>query len=281
MQKSIYVVFLVWLLVSKSLADPIDSTERRIGITVSGLPQKLLPTYAADARAHRIQLLKPTKGSAYVGSMGGQFPILNLNALGKTLQISTATTTYLTLTRYTQSGKVSNVDFFVDFIFDLKINPNWYWRAGFGHTSQHIADDAVLNGLTPINYVKDYSFLHNINYFFNQRIMLYEGFYYWDNFKVGDQIPIDWSGKIMLQTGAEAVLLKPNNSHNLFVAVDIKFRQEFDFKTTQNMVLGYRYRSSNLRTFRLAYAFLSGYEERGQYYNQQQNLHTLGAYFEL
>lgn len=249
-------------------------------ITTQWLPNKLISAFTADARTHRLQILKRTQGTEFFGSMGGQFPVVNINALGKTLQVSAAGSTYLTLQRYVQRGQVINVDFFVDFLFDLELRKSWFLRGGFGHTSQHIADDAVASGITPINYVKDYGQLFSVHKLYNNRIMLYEGLYYFDNFKIGDAIPRDLSGKILLQTGGEYQFFTWQKAHALYIAGDIKFRQEFSFKTTQNIQLGYVANMPPNRRFRFAYNYLSGFDERGQFYNQRINLHTLGAYFE-
>jgi len=268
----------VW--VNTSAKECAIDTDSNKTITTQWMPEKLIPAFTADARTHRLQLLKRTQGTEFFGSMGGQFPIVNIKAFNKTLQVSTAGSTYLTLQRYVHRGQVVNVDFFVDFLFDLQVTKSWFLRGGFGHTSQHIADDAVGSGLTPINYVKDYGQFFSVHRFYKNRVMWYEGLYYLDNFKIGEAVPRDLSGKVMLQTGGEYQFLTWKNAHALYVAGDIKFRQEFSFKTTQNLQVGYVAQMPPTKRFRFAYNYLSGYDERGQFYNQRINLHTLGAYFE-
>lgn len=275
----ILIIVLFALTIFSVKADSFDSTSTQ-KITTNWLPTKLIPAFTADARTHRLQILKRTQGTEFFGSMGGQFPIVNIKALNKTLQVSTAASTYLTLQRYVQRGQVVNVDFFVDFLFDLQITQSWFLRGGFGHTSQHIADDAVASGITPINYVKDYGLLYSVHKLCNNRVLFYEGLYYFDNFKIGETIPKDLSGKVLLQVGGEYQFLTWKKAHALYVAGDIKFRQEFSFKTTQNTQLGYVANMPPAKRFRFAYNYLSGYDERGNFYNQRVNLHTLGAYFE-
>lgn len=246
------------------------------------LPSRLVPTFTADARAHRLQLLKTTQGSAFYGSMGGIFPAVQANVLNMPVQFSVAASTYLTLKRYVQRGEVINTDYFVDFLFDAQIAPKWYVRFGFGHTSQHLADDALNVGFVPRNYVKDYTQLQVMRYFLNRRLWCYAGGYYFKNFKIGDSIPVDWSGKVMLQTGAEADLYQFGQSCAIYAAFDVKFRQEFDFATTQGIQFGVKYHTQqNHRAMRLAYHYLSGYDERGQFYKDRINLHTLGVYFDF
>ena len=258
-----------------------DSTQCQANFTTQWWPQKMVSAFTADARTHRLQLLKTTKGPEYYCSMGGQFPIANLKAFNKTLQVSTAASTYLTLARYVHRGQVINVDFFVDFLFDLELSKTWYLRGGFGHTSQHLADDAVLAGTVAKNYVKDYGLFHSIHKLAKNNLTLYEGIYYFDNFKIGDSVPFDWSKKIMLQVGAEYRFLKLSAQSFLYAAADVKFRQEFNFGTTQNIQAGYVSQNNAQRKFRFAYNFLSGYEERGNFYHQQTKIHTVGAYFEF
>ena len=152
----------------------------------------------------------------------------------------------------------NEVDFFVDFLFDLELSKTWYLRGGFGHTSQHLADDAVLSGTIPKNYVKDYGLFHSIHKLAKNKLTLYEGIYYFDNFKIGDSVPLDWSKKIMLQVGGEYQFLKLSTQSFLYTAADVKFRQEFNFGTTQNIQLGYVSQTTTQRKFRFAYNFLSG-----------------------
>lgn len=251
-------------------------------ISVKKLPQRIVPIFTADARAHRLQLQKTTQGRQFFGSMGMQFPLVNLNALGKTLQFSVASSVYTTLKRYNQRGETVNVDYFVDFFFDLKLSQTWYLRSSYGHTSQHLSDDAVNAGLTPINYAKDYVQLHSVHRLFKNKLLLYGGFYYFHNYKIGEMgIAKNLSGKSMLHAGGEVTLFQFNPSNALYAAADIKLREEFNFGNTHCLQLGYKLHQSNQEHFRLAYQYLGGYEERGQFYKQQVNLHTIGAYFDF
>ena len=86
------------------------------------LPQRMVSTYTADARSHRLMLQKSTKDLAFFGSMGGYFPTLNAAIWGKTIQFSVGASTHLSLKRYVHHGEVLNVDFFADFLADLQMN---------------------------------------------------------------------------------------------------------------------------------------------------------------
>jgi hypothetical protein len=259
-----------------------DSLSKTPFIGFEGLPQRMVPTYTADARSHRLMLQKTTKDLEFLGSMGGYFPMFNASVLGKTIQFSAGASTQLTLKRYVRRGEVLNVDFFADFLADLQMSDNWYLRTGFGHTSQHIADDAIAIGIPVKNYVKDYVQLQTIHKLFKQKMLLYGGLYYLHNFKIGENtIARDWSKKVMLQLGTELDVYRITPNIITYVAADVKFRQEFGFATTHALQAGFKINPKQNKTIRLAYNYLGGYEERGFLYNQKNNLHTIGLYFDF
>lgn len=259
-----------------------DSTGRNMTVRIEALPAAtLLPVFTADARGHRLQLLKDFGGPGYIGSLGGQFPLLNLHAFGKTLQSGLAATAYTTLNRFAGRGRVVNIDYFADILFDLKLNEHWRLRAGFGHTSQHLTDDALEAGMTARNYVKDYLQFFAARSFAGGRLLIYGGGYYFHNFKVTDSnIPYNLSKKIMLQAGMELEALRFGN-WAYYIAADCKLRQEFDFGSTYSAQTGFRLRAASGKKLRIAYNHLGGYEERGQFYNTRAALNTLGLYFDF
>ncbi len=259
-----------------------DTLQKNTFIKVDLLPARFVPTYTADARSHRLMLQKSIKNSEYYGSMGAYFPMANITLLGKTIQLSAGASTFLTLKRYVQRGEVLNVDFFADFFADLEMNKNWYLRTGFGHTSQHLADDAITIGIAEKNYVKDYIHLQSIHKLLQQKILLYGGVYYFHNFKIGEaNIARNWSKKILLQLGTEVNIYRISPSLITYLAADVKLRQEFDFGATYAFQAGIKVNPKQLKTIRLAYNYLGGYEERGFLYNQKCNINTLGLYFDL
>jgi hypothetical protein len=259
-----------------------DSLGKTPFIRFEVLPQRMVSTYTADARSHRLMLQKSTKDLAFFGSMGGYFPTLNAAIWGKTIQFSVGASTHLSLKRYVHHGEVLNVDFFADFLADLQMNDNWYLRTGFGHTSQHISDDAISIGIPVKNYVKDYIQLQTIHKLFKQKMVLYGGLYYLHNFKIGENnIARDLSKKIMLQIGTEVDVYRITPTIVTYVAADVKFRQEFDFANTHALQAGLKINPKQNKTLRLAYNYLGGYEERGFLYNQKNHLHTIGLYFDF
>ena len=276
-----YLLLLLMLFVAVGLMAQ-DSLDKTSFIRFEGLPQRMVPTFTADARSHRLMLQKSTKELAFFGSMGGYFPMFNATIWGKTIQFSAGASTHLTLKRYVRRGEVLNVDFFADFLADLQMNKNWYLRTGFGHTSQHIADDAIVIGIPVKNYVKDYVQLQTMHKLFKQKMLLYGGFYYLHNFKIGENNSArDLSRKVMLQIGTEVDVYRITSTVVTYVAADVKFRQEFDFATTHALQAGFKIKPKQNKTIRLAYNYLGGYEERGFLYNTKCNLHTIGLYFDF
>lgn len=252
-------------------------------ITFTALPQqKLIPIFTADARSHRLQILKDINSPGYVGSLGGQFPVVDIKALNKTLQFGIAATVYTTLNRYVGRGRVINVDYFVDFLFDLELTKTWKIRGGFGHTSQHLSDDAMESGLIPKNYVKDYLQFQSVHQLLKNKLLVYGGIYYFHNFKLtNNMLPENLSRKIMLQAGFEADVLKLTKASSLYVGADLKLRQEFDFGNTHSFQAGYKLTGVTQRKMRFAYSYLGGYEERGQFYDTKISLNTVGLYFDF
>jgi hypothetical protein len=113
-------------------------------------------------------------------------------------------------------------------------------------------------------------------------MLLYGGLYYLHNFKIGENnLARDWSKKVMLQIGTEVDVYRITPTLVTYVAADVKFRQEFDFATTHALQAGLKIKPKLNKTIRLAYNYLGGYEERGFLYNQKNNLHTLGLYFDF
>lgn len=235
----------------------------------------LVSLFTADSRAHRMSLQKPFDDNGYIFSMGGIFPIVGVKYKKRAVQLSAATSIYSTLKRWTNRGLVENVDFFVDLYVDIYLNPTWAIRTGAGHTSQHLSDDALIAGLTPINYVRDYSQLFVVRK--SRHGMVYAGLYYNDNFKT----TVDLSPKIMYEIGFEQSVLRWFNYNALYLAADIKFRGEVDYKTSQQYQLGYKYHVPGRKAMRVALSHSRGMEDRGQFYTQTRSMVTMGVFLDF
>jgi hypothetical protein len=265
---------LTWILANNSVYG--QSTDTLQVWTI--LPKEhLVPIFTADTRSHRIGLHKPLGESGIIGSMGGIFPLVKLNKWDKSAQFSAASTVYTTLETYTNRGYVVNVDYFVDFFLDVTLNAHFSLRGGMGHTSQHLADDALQAGLKPINFTRDYGQLFIVYNLPNQKGFCYGGGVLNSHFKT----KIDFGTKTMFQLGFEHWPVKWLDHNYLYYAGDIKWRGELNYGTTQNVQIGYKYMQPLSHTLRLCLNYTSGYEERGQFYDQQRNLTTMSLYFDF
>lgn len=238
----------------------------------------VVPLFTADSRAHRLSLQSPLTDNGFIGSMGGIFPIFSVERNKKTFQFSTASTVYTTLRRWTNRGRLINVDFFVDFFGDLKFSDKWVIRTGVGHTSQHLTDDAIIDlGINAINYTRDYGQLFGVYTHHHNLFRAYAGVTYHTTFKTTSDL-----GQVFIpQIGFEHNALKWKDHNYFYYAFDIKFRGELDYRTTQNYQAGYKYGIPGKHTFRFALNHSIGLDERGQFYTQNRNFSTLGIFFDF
>lgn len=242
------------------------------------LPDRhIVPLFTADARAHRISLQKPLNDNGYIGSMGGIFPLVSFTKNKRTLQFSAATTAYTTLRKWTNRGRLVNVDFFVDFYLDLKLNTHWALRSGIGHTSQHLTDDAIQEGLVPIQYTRDYGQLFGVYTSTKHRLLCYGGWIFNGNLKTN----VNMGSVSMFELGFEHAPLKWFENNYLYYAADVKFRGESDYRTIQNYQVGYKYAHAGKHTFRFAAGYTTGMDERGQFYTQTRDFASLGMFFDF
>jgi hypothetical protein len=266
---------LILLLVSLTFQSRILAQSDSARISMKVLPDKhIVPLFTADSRAHRISLQKPFNDNGFIFSMGGIFPLLNLSYKKRSVQLSGASSIYSTLRRWTNRGLVVNVDFFADLYVDIEITKRWAIRTGYGHTSHHLSDDALLDGLTPINYVRDYSQFFIVHK--TKSGLAYAGLYYNDNFKT----TTNQSPSIIYEIGFEQTVLKWYDYNGLFVAADVKFRGELNYRTSQNYQFGYKYHIPEKRAFRLVLSHSRGMEDRGQFFNQTRSFVAFGLFLD-
>jgi hypothetical protein len=242
------------------------------------LPEShIVPLFTADSRAHRLSIQKPISDNGYIASMGGIFPIFSREKNKRIIQFSGASTVYTTLRRWTDRGRLINIDFFVDLYLDFKLNDHWAIRTGAGHTSQHLSDDAIQDGLKQINYTRDYGQVFGVYSLPQYRFFCYGGWIFNNSFKTTSNM----SPVSMFQFGFEHSPLKWFDNNYLYYAADIKFRGEMNYKTIQNYQLGYKYARPGKHTLRGAINYSTGLDERGQFYTQYRELLTTGVFLDF
>ena len=246
----------------------------------SWLPkQTLMPAFTANSTAHRISLTRVMKNNQYVGGMGGLFPVVSMNLGRHETQFNIGSTVYTQIIRSRTHLEVVNIDFYVDAVADVDLHEGRVLRFGIGHTSQHFVDDAleILGYQHSINYVRDY-----LEAFLSQKVdlirgYLYGGFLYHYRFRIPQAGTYHW----LFEIGGEGLDYPIVPNLYAYVAFDIKFREESNYATTQNYQVGIRLNGENSRTIRLAYAYRTGLDERGQFYLQRIHWNTIGLFFEF
>ncbi|MBI2429598.1 MAG: hypothetical protein HYV29_12545 [Ignavibacteriales bacterium] len=121
------------------------------------LPEKkFVSSFTASGTEHRISYNKLLTRRLFIGSMGGVFPVADIHFDHIVCQASAAGSIYTSLQNAGRKYKVTDVNFYVDIFFDFRLSPETVLRTGWGHTSHHLADDALLPGVTAVNYARDY-----------------------------------------------------------------------------------------------------------------------------
>ncbi len=276
----VFLFLLFFVLNSVFSADKVNLNRKSIVIKPCR-PAHLVPIYAADTRAHRLSLQRSFNSSEYIGSMGGQFSLYNLEKGRHKFQFELAGTTYLGLLRSINHGSVINTDYFVDVFLNYQFNRNWAVRFGTGHTSQHLSDDAIVNANYQFrNYARDY---HQIGVSYigeRNKFHFYNNFIYNYNFKTDTDI----SGKLTIQPGFELninqVFFKQENPSGFSIGVDAKFRGELNYKSTRNLQFAYQFAHVQPQKLKLVLNFTGGADERGQFYESSRSLIRAGIYAE-
>jgi hypothetical protein len=241
--------------------------------------QKYVSTFTANGNEHRISYNKLMNRKSLIGSMGGIFPMANVQYKGLDAQISIASSIYTFLNSAGMRFQVVNVDFFVDIYADVKLSSSTATRIGWGHTSQHLADDAFesLGYTRSVNYARDFYQLFLIYQVPLIKGFVYGGTYYNYSFLIDKRI----DGKFLWEAGSEFLNLPLYGQMNFYSAIDIKLRSELANGSTQSYQAGVKIQDESLSAIRVAYTYRTGIEERGQFYNHRNTYHTIGLFFDF
>ncbi len=241
--------------------------------------QKYVSTFTANGNEHRISYNKLLNRNSLIGSMGGIFPMANIHLGELDAQVSIASSIYTFLNSAGLRFQVVNVDFFVDMYVDVKLSPLATARIGWGHTSQHLVDDAFesLGYTKSINYARDFYQFFLIHQVPLIKGYFYSGTYYNYSFLIDKRI----DGKFLWEAGSEFLNIPIYNKILFYSAVDIKLRSELAYGATQSYQIGFKVQNELLNSIRIAYTYRTGIEERGQFYNQRNNYHTIGMFFDF
>jgi len=217
--------------------------------------------------------------NSLIGSMGGIFPMVNIRYKELDAQLSIASSIYTFLNSAGIRFQVVNVDFFVDVVADIKLSSETTARMGWGHTSQHLADDAFesLGFTKSINYARDFYQLFLIHQIPLIKGFVYGGTYYNYSFLIDKRT----DGEFLFEVGGEFLNIPVHGPINFYSAVDIKLRSELAYGSSQSYQTGIKVQNESLSAMRIAYTYRTGIEERGQFYNQRNTYQTIGMFFDF
>lgn len=236
----------------------------------------LFPKLYADGTVHQLALSKNLLTGRFIGAIGGLQRILQFNIYDYLIQTSLAATVYTTLYRKPDVVEVHTACFFVDLLFDIQISRYLTLRTGYGHYSSHLADDGVDKlRINAINYAKDYIRLIAAYRIIEPSLWLYGGIRF-DTYTIPE-----YHKRWNLQFGFEGGNFQITEEIKLYGAIDIKFKSESSWGSTQSYQVGLKFFESFSNALRLAYTYRTGLDDRGQFYKEYVNLSTLGLYFDF
>jgi hypothetical protein len=235
---------------------------------------KIFPSFTADALTHQISLSHVTENRDWVGTIGGSIPVVQANLPDVTIEVSAAVSTFNRL--ISPPGlTVYTTDYKVDFPLDVRISDNAF-RFGLGHYSCHFVDDGIeLLGKHSIQYVKDYAMLAVA-----RDISLIRGHVYVAAQWTYHNVPVR-DKKWQLQLGCEAGNISLSRFVQLYCAIDTKLKQEVGWGSTQNYQIGARFFMKNVRALRIAYTIRRGFDERGQFFNNREDISLVSAFIDF
>lgn len=238
-----------------------------------------VPSFAADAHAHRMNVETIELSRNLRSTMGAAIPVVRFDIAGTPFLASLGASVHFELRPMGQAHIVSN-DYYVDYlILDAQLSGPHFLRFVTGHTSHHLSDNWFerLRMVTAVRYSRDYLRLFYIYYREDASALFYAGVDYAYIFTIGRRI----NEPFTFQTGGEAVLLPLWDRADLYGSADVKLRQEAGFAATNTLQLGVRYRTANHRFVRLSVQVRNGLDERGQFFPAHRTFGTLGLSFDL
>jgi hypothetical protein len=244
-------------------------------VAVEAFPeQKVFQRFLADGLAHQMSLNRVTDNREWLGAIGGIIPFAEVRIDDIRIQAGVGATTFNRLIKTPGHITVYTIDYKVDFPFDIR-SGDWSFRTGYGHLSSHYADDGIeILKRSSISYVRDY----------------------W-NFGAAYAVPAtgitayvsaDWNfhfepvaDKWIVQLGIQGTITRLAPWCELYAAVDCKLRENLGWGTTQSYQIGGRMFEKGRMAIRLAYTYRTGFEERGQLFDQKVDMNLLGVYLDF
>lgn len=237
--------------------------------------RRIFPLFRADALAHQLSLSRVTDNREWIGVIGGQVPIVQFAEEDFTAQIGVGASVFNRIIKTPGHITVYTVDYRVDIPVDFEF-PAFALRVGFGHISNHYADDGIeILQSHSINAVKDY-----VQADVARKVALiggevYAGFTY--NYHAEPLRDRRW----IVQVGSNFGNYPLASWVNVYGAIDLKVKEEVRWGTTQSYQIGFMTAPKGDYALRLAYTFRTGFEERGQLYDRSVSANLVTLYIDF
>ena len=236
---------------------------------------KIFPRFTADGMEHTVSLSKVTQNSDWIGTIGAVVPVAQVAGETYTVQAGLAVTTFNGLIKPPGQLTVYTIDYRVDFPLDARFGP-LALRVALGHISSHFADDGIeLLGQHSVQVIKDYvgaAASYDVppigGYLYGRTDYIYHIVPYRDR---------NWQ----FQFGGELGNLLVAGFVRPYGAFDVKIKEQVAWGTTQSYQVGLRFYVKQNLPVRLAYTYRTGYDERGQFFDQREDFHIFGVYLDL
>ncbi len=240
--------------------------------------KKIYKNYLADVIAHQFSIVKHFESNEWSGNIGAEKPLLNLLIDDNLYQFTIAATVFNTLIFANFAPphvQVYTTDYLLDFFIDKELGKDYLLRFNWGHISAHYSDDGIFElNKTPINYLRDYVSLGAEKLFTEFNGKIYSAFVY--NFHIQPRKDKHIHGQFGFDAGK-----KLWENFLVYFAFDFKIKSEVNYGTTKNFQAGIKLFNEKESAVRLAYNYMSGYDERGQLYDQTDDKHLIGFYIDF
>jgi len=238
----------------------------------------MINSLTGDPTAHRFRVARQIGKRIVETSLGGVIPVAKASYSGIPVQIGIGASVHTRLDPK-QSISVESADYFIDFLLiDIEWENGLRSRIGMGHTSHHLGDnEMLLQRGRPLDYSRDYAQLLLIGELRDLRARVYAGGSYSYAFVIERRIDKPWLFQIGLIQQVEIREGWPE----LLGAVDVKFRQESDFGSTQRYLIGLQHMTASGHIVRIEFSHQRGLDPRGQFSGERRVSSSVGLVFEF
>jgi hypothetical protein len=241
------------------------------------LPEdRIFPRLHASGQAHLLGIAKDLDSRQWFGDIGGERPLLGLDAGPVGIQAGIGATVHAGIIRKPPLLQVVTVDFVVDFPIDVRITEHLSVRTGYGHFSAHLADDGIeVLALRSINYAKDYVTLLGA-----YRLPAFHAVVYGGGRYDFHTLP-EKDKHLMAQAGGEIQPVQLFTGCRLYGALDLRFKEETAWRAIQSYQIGCAFAGAGDTAIRIAWTYRTGSDDRGQFYDQTLSASLFGVYIDL